>query len=80
MEEQAMERTDTRSILNSGFGIDPVEKRLDRLTVVADTKVKTIAGTQRIIRLPFPRHDDVDVPLRLEESGPSSICIGTVSK
>lgn len=45
MEEQALKETDTRSILNAGFGVNPVKKRLNRLTMAADTGVKTVTRT-----------------------------------
>ena len=80
MEEQAVQGTNMRSVLNRGFKIDPMKKSFDRLTALAHTGIQTITRTQWIIYRPFARNQEVNISGLLEEFCPTGVGISTVSK
>lgn len=78
MEEQTGAGTDVRSRLDVRFGLQPVEKGLNRLPDAADVRGRGVRGHQSVIFLPLARRDERDVPLGLQMGSPFCVDIGTI--
>ena len=78
MEEQAGAGTDVRSRLDVRFGLQPVEKDLNRLPQGTDAGGYGIFGNKNIVLFPLSRRDERDVPLGLQMGSPFCVDIGTI--
>ena len=78
MEEQTGAGTDVRSRLDVRFGLQPVEKDLDRLPQGTDAGGHGIFGNKNIVLFPLSRRDERDVPLGLQMGSPFCVDIGTI--
>ena len=50
VEEKAVERTHSRSRLNTRVNLEPIEKRFNRLSATANISIETITRFENIIR------------------------------
>ena len=66
VEEQTGAGTDVRSRLDVRFGLQPVEKDLDRLPDAADVRGRGVLGHQSVVFLPLTRRNERDVSLGLQ--------------
>ena len=78
VEEQAGAGTDVRSRLDVRFGLQPVEKDLNRLPQGTDAGGYGIFGNKNIVLFPLSRRDERDVPLGLQMGSPFCVDIGTI--
>ena len=78
VEEQTGAGTDVRSRLDVRFGLQPVEKDLDRLPQGTDAGGYGIFGNKNIVLFPLSRRDERDVPLGLQMGSPFCVDIGTI--
>ena len=78
VEEQTGAGTDVRSRLDVRFGLQPVEKDLDRLPQGTDAGGHGIFGNKNIVLFPLSRRDERDVPLGLQMGSPFCVDIGTI--
>ena len=78
MEEQTGAGTDVRSRLDVRFGLQPVEKDLNRLPQGTDAGGHGIFGNKNIVLFPLSRRDERDVPLGLQMGSPFCVDIGTI--
>lgn len=78
MEEQTGAGTDVRSRLDVRFGLQPVEKDLNRLPQGTDAGGYGIFGNKNIVLFPLSRRDERDVPLGLQMGSPFCVDIGTI--
>ena len=78
MKEQTGAGTDVRSRLDVRFGLEPVEKDLDRLPQGTDMRGHGIFGNQSVVFLPLSRRNERDVPLGLQMCFPFCVDIGTI--
>ena len=78
MEEQTGAGTDVRSRLDVRFGLQPVEKDLDRLPDAADVRGRGVLGHQSVVFLPLTRRNERDVSLGLQMGSPFCVDIGTI--
>ena len=69
-----------RSILNSGFNINPVKKSFNRLASTADSGIQAITRAKGIIYRPFMRYEYINISSLLEEFCPGRVRVSTVSK
>ena len=67
-----------RSRLDVRFGLQPVEKDLDRLPQGTDAGGHGIFGNKNIVLFPLSRRDERDVPLGLQMGSPFCVDIGTI--
>ena len=78
MEEQTGTGTDVRSRLDVRFGLQPVEKDLDRLPDAADVRGRGVLGHQSVVFLPLTRRNERDVSFALQMRSPLRVDIGTI--
>ena len=78
VEEQTGTGTDVRSRLDVRFGLQPVEKDLNRLPQGTDAGGYGIFGNKNIVLFPLSRRDERDVPLGLQMGSPFCVDIGTI--
>ena len=78
VKEQTGAGTDVGSRLDVCFGLQPVEKDLDRLPQGTDMRGRGILGNQNIVLFPLSRRDKRDVPLGLQMRFPVCVNIGTI--
>ena len=78
VEEQTGAGTDVRSRLDVRFGLQPVEKDLNRLPQGTDAGGYGIFGNKNIVLFPLSRRDERDVPLGLQMGSPFCVDIGTI--
>lgn len=78
VEEQTGAGTDVRSRLDVRFGLQPVEKDLNRLPQGTDAGGHGIFGNKNIVLFPLSRRDERDVPLGLQMGSPFCVDIGTI--
>ena len=78
VEEQTGAGTDVRSRLDVRFGMQPVEKDLNRLPQGTDAGGHGIFGNKNIVLFPLSRRDERDVPLGLQMGSPFCVDIGTI--
>ena len=78
VEEQTGAGTDVRSRLDVRFGLQPVEKDLDRLPDAADVRGRGVLGHQSVVFLPLTRRNERDVSLGLQVRLPVCVDIGTI--
>ena len=78
VEEQTGAGTDVRSRLDVRFGLQPVEKDLNRLPQGTDAGGHSIFGNKNIVLFPLSRRDERDVPLGLQMGSPFCVDIGTI--
>ena len=78
VEEQTGAGTDVRSRLDVRFGLQPVEKDLDRLPDAADVRGRGVLGHQSVVFLPLTRRNERDVSLGLQVRLPVCVNIGTI--
>ncbi len=78
VEEQTGAGTDVRSRLDVRFGLQPVEKDLDRLPQGTDAGGHGIFGNKNIVLFPLSRRDERDVPHGLQMGSPFCVDIGTI--
>ena len=71
VEEQTGAGTDVRSRLDVRFGLQPVEKDLNRLPQGTDAGGHGIFGNKNIVLFPLSRRDERDVPLGLQMGSPT---------
>ena len=78
VEEQTGAGTDVRSRLDVRFGLQPVEKDLNRLPQGTDAGGYGIFRNKNIVLFPLSRRDERDVPLGLQMGSPFCVDIGTI--
>lgn len=78
VEEQTGAGTDVRSRLDVRFGLQPVEKDLNRLPQGTDAGGHGIFRNKNIVLFPLSRRDERDVPLGLQMGSPFCVDIGTI--
>ena len=78
MKEQTGAGTDVGSRLDVCFGLQPIEKDLDRLPQGTDMRGHGTLGNQDIVLFPLSRRDERDVPLGLQVCFPVRVDIGTI--
>ena len=78
VEEQTGAGADVRSRLDVRFGLQPVEKDLDRLPDAADVRGRGVLGHQSVVFLPLTRRNERDVSLGLQVRLPVCVNIGTI--
>ena len=78
MEEQTGGGADVGGGLDVRFGLQPVEKDLDRLPDAADVRGRGVLGDQNIVLFPLSWRDEPDIPLGLQVRFPIRVNIGAV--
>ena len=66
--------------MDAGFDLQPVEKTLNRLSVLADISVETITGTQDITRQIFLGCNYTDFMFIFHGFVPRGVNIGLIGK
>ena len=66
--------------MDTGFDLQPIEKRLDRLSARGNRGIKAVAGAQGIQRLLLSGRDQLDHPVVPKRGSPCGVGIGPVGK